>query len=90
MDATYDAPIFPKLTQVCFTPSKYWVKYNIHGSSSGFPNLSSCARIYRDLRRSFMSDFAKNIGISNSLYTEVMTYILSIKFYTIRVGLTFG
>jgi len=73
-------PKAPIIIEVIWSPPiLHRIKCNTNGSALGSPGLSSCAGIFRNNHGESLECFAANLGISNSLYAELMEVILPVE-----------
>lgn len=56
-----------------------WIKCNSDRVSRGNPRHASCGAIFRGMRGEILGCFSYYIGISSSLYAEIITGILAIE-----------
>jgi hypothetical protein len=70
----------PRTKDVLWHPPVFnWIKRNIDGACKGNPGPSSCGGIFRNSFAEFLGTFACNLGISNSLISELNGAMLAIE-----------
>lgn len=60
-------------------PLTYWIKCNTDRTARGSPGVTACGGIFRDRMASALGCFALNIGVANSVYTELIAAIVAIE-----------
>lgn len=65
-------------------PPCNWVKCNSDAASKGNPGWSACGGIFRDYMAAALGCFAANLGVSSSLYAELIGAILAVEHAHLR------
>ncbi|CAJ2645220.1 unnamed protein product [Trifolium pratense] len=69
-----------KIVEVLWSPPlNGWYKCNTDGTSMGNPGPAACAGVFRNYKGEFLGCFAKNLGIANALFAEIMGVIIAIE-----------